>query len=100
MRGHIGPQMLKHVLAPILISACLMAPARAQDAAAPFDFFNGIDHFPVGLFIDTGPNAIVNAGLMEATSGGLLTLANRILEQRAKARETATTTATGAGHAP
>src|SRR6478609_766650 len=37
LRGHIGPQMLKHILAPILISACLMAPARAQDAAAPFD---------------------------------------------------------------
>ena len=32
--------------------------------------------------------------------GGLLTLANRIMERRAKARETATTTATGAGHAP
>ena len=30
--------MLKHLLAAlILISACHMAPARAQDAAAPFD---------------------------------------------------------------
>jgi len=30
--------MLKHLLAAIiLISACLAAPARAQDAAAPFD---------------------------------------------------------------
>jgi branched-chain amino acid transport system permease protein len=32
--------------------------------------------------------------------GGLLTLANRILERRAKARETATTATTGASHAP
>src|SRR5829696_2815388 len=37
-RGHIGPQMLKHALAAlILISACHVAPVRAQDAAAPFD---------------------------------------------------------------
>src|SRR4029078_12711103 len=38
LRRHIGPQMLKHALAAlILISACHLAPARAQDAAAPFD---------------------------------------------------------------
>src|ERR1700676_1497132 len=42
LRGHIervlDPQMLKHLLAIlILISACQLGPARAQDAAAPFD---------------------------------------------------------------
>jgi uncharacterized protein (TIGR02301 family) len=42
LRGHIGrvldPQMLKQFLAfLILIAACNLVPARAQDAAAPFD---------------------------------------------------------------
>ena len=38
MRGHIGPQMRKSALAAlILLSACHLVPARAQDAAAPFD---------------------------------------------------------------
>src|SRR4051794_32729210 len=38
LKRHISPSMSKHCLAAlILISACLSGPARAQDAAAPFD---------------------------------------------------------------